>query len=176
MGQPEWVPVSDRDRVHVSERLPPPSRWSPGRPGDVKDAGGQPGGPMLGSAGPDQGYALRLARLISDRLRMVPGEHLEDVIAGAVEVAMKRASLFGRAPVRADVEVAVTLWGFLGDPPDDELVVLRREMFAQASHHYDARRSIVDQVPSSTLLLSLADVQAGMRTDWRALLGVPQPV
>jgi hypothetical protein len=131
---------------------------------------------MLGSAGPDQGYALRLARLMSDRLRMVPGEHLEDVIAGAVEVAMKRASLFGRAPVRADVEVAVTLWGFLGDPPDDELVVLRRGMFAQASHHYDARRSIVDQVPSSTLLLSLADVQAGMRTDWRALLGVPQPV
>jgi hypothetical protein len=176
MGQPEWVPVSDRDRVHVSERLPPPPPWFPHRAGDVKDAGGQPGGPMLGSAGPDQGYALRLARLMSDQLRLLPGEHLDDVIAGCVEGGMKRAARFGRAPVRADVEVAFTLWGFLGDPPGDELVALRREMFAQASHHYDVRRTIVDQVPTSTLLLSLADVQAGMRTDWRTLLGVPQPV
>ena len=77
---------------------------------------------MLGSAGPDQGYALRLARLMSDQLRLLPGEHLEDVIAGGIEIAMKRAARFGRAPVRADAELAFTLWGFLGDPPDDELV------------------------------------------------------
>jgi hypothetical protein len=175
MGQPEFVPVPDRDRVHVGGRLPPPPRWIAHRPGDVKAGAGQPSGPMFGLSGPDQGYALRLARPMRGQLRIMPGEHLEDVIAGCVEPAMKRAALFGRAPVRTDLEVAFTVWGFLGDLPDIELVAFRRGMFAEAGHHYDVRRRIVDQVPTTTLRLSLAEVQARMKTDWKALLGVAQP-
>ena len=172
MGQPEFVHVSDRDRVHVSARLPPPSAWSADRPGDVMTGGGQAAGPWLGSAGPDQGYALRLASLMRGEVVLAPGEHLDDVMAGAVEVAMKRSSLFGRAPVRTDLDVAFTVWGYTTATPDPELVAFRRAMFAQASHGYALRREIVDHVPASTLRMSLAQVRAGMETGWRALLTV----
>ena len=36
--------------------------WRAGRPGEVVSQGGQPWGTRLGSQGPDQGFALRLAR------------------------------------------------------------------------------------------------------------------
>ena len=170
MGQPEFVPVPDRDRVHVTEGLPVPGAWTADRPGDVKATGGQPRGPWLGSAGPDQGYALRLAAQLRDRIRLAPGEHLDDVVAGCVEVAMKRASLFGRAPVKADVEVALTLWGFLGGAPEPELVAFRGALFAGAAHHYAERRAIVDHVPEATLRLSPAEVDARVGAGWRALL------
>jgi len=173
MGQPEFVPVPERDRVHVTERLPVPDGWTADRPGDVKSTGGQPRGPWLGSAGPDQGYALRLAAQLRDRISLAPGEHSDDVIAGAVEVGMKRASLFGRAPIKADVEIAFTLWGYLGDAPEPELVAFRKAMFAGAAHHYAARRAIVDHVPEETLRLTAADVQQRTKTGWRALLTVP---
>jgi hypothetical protein len=170
MGQPEFVPALERDRVQVTGHLPVPGAWAADRPGDVKDSGGQPRGPLLGSAGPDQGYALRLASLLRDRLTLAPGEAIDDAIAGCVEVAMKRASLFGRAPVMPDVEIAFTLWGFLGDAPEPELVAFRQAMFAGAAHHYPERRAIVDHVPEDTLRLTLPEVQARVRTGWRALL------
>jgi len=170
MGQPEFVPVPDRDRVHVTGHLPVPGAWEADRPGDVRATGGQPRGPLLGSAGPDQGYALRLAAQLRDRIALTPGEHVGDAIAGCVEVAMKRASLYGRAPVKADVEIALTLWGFLGDPPEPELVAFRRAMFAEAAHHYAERRAIVDHVPEETLRLTPAEVGARVKAGWRALL------
>ena len=173
MGQPEFVHVSDRDRVHVSERLPSSSGWRADRPGDVMTGGGQPAGPWIGSAGPDQGYALRLASLVRKELLLTPGEHLDDVMAGGVEVAMKRSSLFGRAPVRTDLDVAFTVWGYTVAAPDPELVAFRRAMFAGASHDYAHRREIVDHVPAGTLRMTLAQVRAGMVTGWRALLTVP---
>ena len=58
----------------------------------------------MGSQGPDQGFALRLARAFRSRLRLGPGEHVADVVVGCVGVALKRAALFGRAPVADDLE------------------------------------------------------------------------
>ena len=49
-----------------------------------------------------------------------------------LNLALKRASLFGRAPVVHDLEVAFTIWGFLGAAPP-ELVALRRPLFDFAS-------------------------------------------
>jgi len=172
MGQPEFVPALERDRVHVTGRLPVPGPWEADRPGDVKATGGQPRGPWLGSAGPDQGYALRLASRLRTRVTLAPGESLDDAVTGCVEVAMKRASLYGRAPVMADVEIGFTLWGFLGDSPEPELVAFRGAMFAGAAHHYAERRAIVDHVPEETLRLTLAEVQARVKAGWRALMTV----
>jgi hypothetical protein len=171
MGQPEFVPAPDWDRIVVTEQMPPPPPWVADRPAEVKPTGVQPTGPMFGSIGPDQGYALRLAQGMADRLRLAPREDPEDVIAGCVAVATKRAALLGRAPVLADLEVAFGVWGYLDHAPD-ELVAWRRPMFAQVRHHYRERRAIADHVPSSTLGLTPAEVRARVASDWRSLLSV----
>src|SRR5215472_3295715 len=132
MAQPEYVPVVARDRVRVSERLPTPSSWVADRPAEVRDQGAQPGGPLFGSAGPDQGYALSLFK----RLHLILGSVAEaDARAAVVGVAMKRAALFGRAPVLKDLSVAAGLLGFLGGTP---------AYVDGISHDYLRQRQVVD--------------------------------
>jgi hypothetical protein len=94
-------------------------------------------------------------------------------VQGAVLVAMKRASLYGRAPVIHDVEIGLRVWGFL-DPADEELVALRRRLFEGISnpHHYFEAREVVEAVPESTLRMLPAAVAERHRSDWRALLSV----
>jgi hypothetical protein len=124
VAAPEFVPV-DRNQPVRGYRSPPrrPESWRSDRPGEVI-GDGQPRGERLGHQGPDQGYMLSLARRFEGKLTLAPGEHERDALAGAVGVALKRASLFGRAPLVHDLTVALTIWGFLGDAPDD-LVALR---------------------------------------------------
>ncbi|HVE94675.1 MAG TPA: hypothetical protein VNB24_07115, partial [Acidimicrobiales bacterium] len=96
MAQPEFVPSPPATELLVGEQIPPAKRWFPVRPGEVVTTGGQPEGPGFGAIGPDQGYALRLARAFTERLELVEGEHKRDVVAGCVAVAMRRSALFGR--------------------------------------------------------------------------------
>ena len=109
-------------------RAGPPAgqAWTATRPGDL--VGRQPTGAKLGRQGPDQGYGLKLVRRLADRLELAPGEHLDDVIAGNLAVGLARASLFGRAPVIHDLELAFTVWGYLGGAPP-ELVTYRKPLF-----------------------------------------------
>ena len=153
MSAPSHVPTpvvrsSDRSYSGPLRRLGP---WRAGRPGEVVDQGGQPSGTSLGSQGPDQGFAFRLARSFVPRLRLGTGERVPDVVAGCVAVALKRAALSGRAPMVADLEVAFSLFGFMDEPPTDERLADRRRLFAEASHHhnYAEVRRIVDLVPNS---------------------------
>ena len=111
-----------------------------------------------------------LARRFADRLELAPGEHADDAVAGCMVVAMARASLFGRAPVIHDLELAFTLWGYLGGAPP-ELVAYRTPLFSGASHHYWDQRKIVDKVPESTLRMTPAQVRQKL-SDWRSLLTV----
>ena len=167
MAQPDFVPVSPGDRVRSVERMPVPDSWKPDRPGEL--AGMRPPeGTQFGTTGPDQGYALKLARRFEDRLQLAEGEHTEDAVAGCLGVALKRASLFGRSPVIYDLELAFSLFGFLGEAPAD-LVEFRREFFVAASHHYWDQRDIVDLVPDETLRMAPAQVRAQLG-DWRSLL------
>lgn len=156
MPQPEYVPISAADEVRPVERLPPPRRWNADRPGEQR--GGRPAGRGMGVPGPDQGYALHLARRFEGALSLAEGESEEDAVAGCLGVALKRASLYGRAPVIHDLELAFTLWGFGGDAPE-ELVEARRPLFQGAAHHYWDQRLIADRVPDSTLRLTPADVR-----------------
>ncbi len=171
MAAPEYVPVKaiDDTRIYTS---PPrrPEPWVTDRPAELH--AGQERGPRLGSPGPDQGYALTLAERFRDDLHLRPGEHVDDAIAGCVPVALKRASLFGRAPVIHDLTIAFTMWGFLDEQADDELVALRRPIFEEVanSHHYAEQRAIADAVPAATLRLSPDEVRSRHATDWRALL------
>jgi hypothetical protein len=168
MAAPDYVPVPLADQPRQSLALPPPRHWMADRPADLQR--GQPVGPKFGVPGPDQGYALKLAERLADRVQVADGEHVEDALAGAVAVATKRAALFGRAPVLQDIEMALTLWGFLGGAPDD-LVEFRRRLFGGAAHHYWDQRAVTDLVPDSTLRLAPAQV-AERLSDWRRLLSV----
>ncbi len=160
MAAPEFVPrrPTDAPRTYAS----PPHRagpWESDRPAEVVEAG-QPRGQKLGNQGPDQGYVYKLVHQFDDRLHLQPGEEREDAVVGCIGVALKRASLFGRAPVVHDLTVAFTVWGFLDPNPAPQLVDRRRRLFAEARnpHHYPEQRAIADAVPDSVLRMGHNDV------------------
>ena len=88
----------------------------------------QPVGPQLGYQGPDRG-GLLLAERFRDRLQSQPAEAPTMQIQGCLGVALRRASIFGRAPAVHDFTVAFTIWGFLGASPPSELVAMHKPMF-----------------------------------------------
>tara|TARA_B100000953_G_scaffold275213_1_gene248511 strand:+ start:222 stop:533 length:312 start_codon:yes stop_codon:yes gene_type:complete len=94
-----------------------------------------------------------LVHLFEPQLQLAAGENSADVIAGGVAVALKRASLFGRAPVAEDLRVVFDLFGFLTSDASDELVARRRQLFAGVAgdHNYRDVRRIADLVPASVL-------------------------
>jgi hypothetical protein len=176
VAAPEYVPV-DRTRPIRAYESPPrrPESWLATRPGELRL--GQPHGAQLGNQGPDQGYVLSLARRFEGKLTLTAGEHERDALAGASAVALKRASLFGRAPVVHDLTVAVTIWGFLGEAPP-ELVTFRKPLFEEVAHphHYAEQRHLADLVPDDVLRMTPAQVAEAHRNDWRALVaGAPTP-
>jgi hypothetical protein len=165
--QPDYVPIAGPDRIRPIDRLPVPRAWRSTRPGEVLDPV-PPKGRAFGSAGPDLGYGLKLARMLVARLLLTEGEHTADAVAGCFAVGAKRAAMFGRAPVIFDMELAYTLWGFLGDAPEG-LIAFRKPLFAGAAHEYAGQRKIVDRVKESTLRLTVAQVGAKL-SDWKNLL------
>lgn len=168
MAQPSYVPIIEPDQVRASYRLGTPVDWRADRPADLTRAE-QPRGRSLGVPGPDQGYAHLLAhQVFSDRVVLDEGESLEDVLEGATAVATARAALFGRAPVAKDIELALTVFGYLGGGPSD-LIAWRRTRFQGAAHHYESGRALVHLVPESTLRMTAEGVRARLN-DWRSLI------
>ena len=167
MAAPEHVPPTQADAPRTTLSIPPGRRWMANRPADLQR--GQPVGPRLGRPGPDQGYAFTLAEYLRDRLRLDEGEHEEDVVAGCVAVALRRASMFGRAPVIHDLELAFGLFGYLDDAPAD-LVEWRRALLSGAAHQYWEQREVVDTVPGATLRMTPAQVRSRLQ-EWKSLTG-----
>jgi hypothetical protein len=149
-----------------------PDSWRAERPADFADDHRQPTGNLLGSQGPDQGYALRLARILEPELALTEGEHAKDALAGIVAVGLKRASVLGRAPVIHDLRIAATVFGFLDPSPDPDLVALRHELFEEVSHfhHYMELRRLVDMVPAEVLRQTPAQVTDAHHRGWRELI------
>ncbi len=172
MAAPEYVPEPAIKQVRSYES--PPRRaegWRPTRPGD--DESRYPDGSHLGAPGPDQGYVYVLARRFEGHLQLAHDETERDALAGCAAVALKRASLFGRAPVLLDLTAALTIWGFLGDAPPD-LIAYRQPLFAEVANplHYAEQRRVVDLVPDDVLRLTPEQVAQRHRSDWRSLLAV----
>lgn len=169
MAAPDHVPTDPTRRVRAYSS--PPRRndaWVADRPGDLVD--GQPKGASLGTAGPDQGYAYRLVHLFDDRLHL-KGINRDDAIAGCVAVAMKRAGLFGRAPIVHDLTAAFTIYGFLDSDPPADLAIERDHLFAEvkSNHHYTERRQLVDRVSDEVLLQTPDQITEQYRRDWNSL-------
>lgn len=173
MAAPEHVPTKPGQQVRGYGS--PPRRadsWRADRPADFADEHRQPVGDRLGSPGPDQGYALKLATVLEPELQLTDGEHARDVLAGIVGIGLKRASLHGRAPVIHDLRVAATLFGFLDPSPDPALIRLRKELFEEVDHfhHYPELRRLVDLVPADVLRQSPQQVADRYAGGWRSQL------
>jgi hypothetical protein len=173
MAAPKFAHISpvDDPRVYTSPDVVPAS-WKPDRPADL--TGFQPEGARLGFQGPDQGFALRIAHGFRDRLQLQPGEHVADAIQGCLGIALRRASIFSRAPVVHDLTIAFTVWGFLDSDPPAELRALRARLFegvGNTLHHYNEARELVDMVPEATLRMTPAQVAAAYPERWKELVG-----
>ena len=156
MTQPSFVPIGEADQVRPVRMLEAPGQWYADRPAELRTPV-RPGGKGRGSPGPDQGFALRLARRFEPRLRLVRGESAEDALLGCALVASRRAALFGRAPSVHDLSVAFGLFGYLEEAPP-VVVSLRRPLFRGISHDYAAQRRLVDSVSEETLRLPVGQV------------------
>jgi hypothetical protein len=173
MAAPQYVPSSPSARVRFYEAAEHvPDGWSADRPGDV--AVRQPRGTRLGNPGPDQGFALLLAKQFHGRLHLSATEDEHDAISGCLAIALKRASLYGRAPVIHDLTLAFTLWGYLDEAAPTELVELRTKLFegvGHVQHHNAEQRAIVDSIPESTYKMTPKAVNLVLASQWRSLLG-----
>lgn len=170
MSAPKFVPVSPVGAFRAGETLPAAAQWRADRPGDLGAA--QPKGAKLGSPGPDQGYAIKLVNMFHGKLNLAEGEHEHDVMAGILGVALKRASLYGRAPVIHDVTRALDVFGFRSSTSSPDLVAFRTSLFEAAGHHYELQRSIADVVPESTLTAGAFVFENAHQRDWRSLLAL----
>ncbi|MDH4144073.1 MAG: hypothetical protein OEY23_02775 [Acidimicrobiia bacterium] len=172
MSAPDFVPARPTDKVRLYSS--PPRRagsWLATRPGEL-GGDGQPSGARLGSQGPDQGFVFKLVGRFADRLSLDPAEDRRDVIAGCVAVALKRASLFGRAPVVHDLTAAFGVFGFLSTDPPSDLVRYRQGLFDGVGHphHQAARRAVADAVPVEVLRQVPTAIVAGAAKDWQSQL------
>jgi hypothetical protein len=142
------------------------------RPGELD--GRQPSGELLGSQGPDQGYLLSLADHVRGTLHLESHESEDDAIAGASAIGLKRASLFGRAPVMQDLTVGLSIFGFLRADAPAELVELRREAFEEvrSPHHYLKLRELADMVPAEVLRQPHDAILDQAKDDWRGMLAL----
>lgn len=165
MSAPKFVPVAAVEAFRGDSALPPAQEWLTDRPAEITV--GAPTGQRMGRPGPGQGYGIKLANTFHGKLHLTEGEHEHDVLAGILGVALKRAALYGRAPMIHDLRMALTLFGYLRlDAPADQ-VAARRSVFEAAGHHYELQRAIADMVPDATLRMSQAE-QA--KVPWQQLL------
>jgi hypothetical protein len=170
MAVDPYVPTRQEDAPRRSVAIPPAAGWQAVRPGDLEPAAG-PGrkGVLFGTPGPDSGYALTLAERFHNQVTATFPETVHDAEALAAQVAMRRGGVFGRAPVRADVELGFTLFGWLGDAPAD-LVEWRRKAVAGVAHDYARRTSLVEAIPEWVIRQRPDQVRERL-SDWKHLLG-----
>jgi len=172
MAAPKSAPAGARETNYYKSPDVVPAAWSPERPGVVD--GLQPVGRRMGAQGPDQGFALTIAERLSPKIHLQGRERLDDAIRGCLGIALRRASLFSRAPVVHDLTIAFTIWGYFDEDPPDDLIGRRPQLFegvGNVNHHYAEGRAIADLVPESTLRMTPGAVAEAYPARWRELTG-----
>lgn len=174
MAVDPYVPTRPEDAPRRSVAVPPAAGWRAVRPGDIDPVVG-PGakGVLFGTPGPDSGYALTLAERFHDEISVKAPETIHDAEVLAAQVAMRRGGIFGRAPVRSDVELGFTLFGWLGDAPAD-LVEWRRLAVTGIGHDYARRVGLVEAIPEWVLRQQRDQIRDRI-SEWRHLLGLDNP-
>ncbi|MCB0986121.1 MAG: hypothetical protein KDB06_15835, partial [Ilumatobacter sp.] len=97
----------------------------------------------------------------------------DDAIRGCLGIALRRASLFSRAPVVHDLTIAFTIWGYLDADAPADLVEDRWPRFRGLAHahHYTEARALADMVPEATLRMTPDAVRTAYPSRWRELTG-----
>jgi len=164
MAQPPFVPQNPRvGRKFYESPERTRGAWKLTRPGDSHSSS-----PTSGNfQGPDQGYALLLAERFRSRLQLSEDSPLspDAVLKGCVKVALKRASLLGRAPVASDIEVALLIWGFLDAEVPKELLELRRELFVDLDHNKYGVLDIVELCSQAALAKPVHEIRQLVKSD-----------
>lgn len=156
-----------RQNLAPGSEYPPAEAWMPRRAGDLRS--GQPTGTLLGAPGPNIGFALKLARRRADTMRLAPHEDIDDAVAVVAEIAMRRSATIPRAPVVHDVDFAIRLLGYDGDPTD--AFEWRREVVDGTAEDWTRRRLIVDAVPEWVLRVAMPELDVRLDEFREALQG-----
>jgi hypothetical protein len=145
MGQQPNVEITPADLPRETPEPGPPRRWRPGmRPGIITSPEQMRWGGAFGTPGPDTGFALRIIRAaeLSDS-----SPALEEVLAALMAA---RASIFGRAPVVEDLEVAKVIVG-IGYNLSSELAERRDRWVTATAHEASPGKMAVAEVDSNLL-------------------------
>ncbi|KJF18287.1 MULTISPECIES: hypothetical protein [Acidithrix] len=161
MTQPDYVPVASGTQLRKFDELSNPGSWMSDRvaelPPNPHSAVEQ--GVLLGTPGPDSGFAIKLARYELAKISLDENEHHEDVEKAVTSVAIKRSALYSRAPVIHDVRFALKLFGYGEElSPPVELVEFRKKAFSGVAHDYFKVRRLLDLIPVATLSLSVDEI------------------
>ena len=162
MAAPKFAPVTPLDRARGYESPDHvPDAWRADRPAEVH--GRQPSGPRLGYQGPDQGYAITLAERVRGGDPLPAGRVRRRRAVRVHGDRLRRASLYGRAPVMPTC-ASRSRSGASSTPPrrPSSSTIRRREFegVANSLHHYEERRALVDSVPEATLRQTPDQVRA----------------
>ncbi len=145
--------LSDRPRT-----VPSPGtarRWSPSsRPGVISSPADMPSGDGFGTPGPDAGFAKTLISRaqIDDR-----SPELEAVLS-AIMVA--RASSFGRAPTRGDLEAAKAMCGVGGGSVPDWVHERRKHWMHAIAHDKPKGKTAVSELDRDLLLKTPDEIRS----------------
>jgi hypothetical protein len=156
MAQQPNVEITAAEKPRTKLEPGPAVKWRSAKPGVPDGPDGISGGGLLGTTGPDPGWGLLL---LNQTVLPDEDEHFHDVVAG---LTLARAAALGRAPVREDIEVALTLCGYGFEAPN-EVIEQRRHWVEAAAHDRRPGATAVAEVDKSLLVKKPEQVAYALR-------------
>jgi hypothetical protein len=156
MSTQDFVAKNRHDRPRHEQNMPEgvevptPLPWVAGRPGDEAIAPVVPEGEYYGHPGPSIGFAMTLVNRQWDNIVLVDHEHRHDVEPLLAEIAMRRASFYGRAPIIDDVKLAIKILSYDAAPTQGE-EKWRPHLVHDCGHNEHRRRAIVNSIPEEII-------------------------
>lgn len=173
MGQQPNIELEMADLPRPRPKPAPSRAWKPERPGDFDGPQDVPWGGGFGTIGPDSGYARTLVK--SRPLQLAAGEHRGNAAAAVAAIASARSSLFGRAPIGRDIDVAATLLGYdtegLPEAVVQGLQTARMTWLAGVEHRPGALVDLVATIAVDVLRQDAAAIRARMAQGERLIDG-----
>lgn len=156
MAQQPNVEITAAEKPRTNLEPGPAVKWRSSKPGVPEGPNEVSGGGYYGTTGPDPGWGLRL---LNQTILPDDDTHFREVVAG---LTLARAAASGRAPVREDIDVALTLCGYGFEAPPD--VIARREHWVEAAAH-DSRpgATAVAEVDKTLLVQKSEQVAYALR-------------
>lgn len=173
MGTQDFIRTNQTDKprhqqnMPVDVETPVPPAWYATRPGD-NDALLDIESPLIGNTGPGGGFALTLIKKMRAQIHLLPHEHLADVEPLLGEIAMRRASVFTRSPIKSDVEFALKIFSYDKEATKGE-EKWRIALVHDCGHNEHRRREIVNSIPIEAIGGSLADLDSHIDQWWKEL-------